>query len=89
MRTEKHGVTEEISPELLESVQAKDGNFQRRIAEHYLFDETKMNFGTYKPAPRERSIFRKNIGRALLKAIFMIVEHFWEGRNRVPKPATL
>jgi len=45
----------------------KDGNFRSRIAEHFLFDESKMNFNSLKPAPHERSIFRKNIGRALLK----------------------
>jgi hypothetical protein len=31
-----------------------------------LLDESRMNFDASKPAPRERSIFRKNIGRALL-----------------------
>ena len=45
---------------------SKDGNFRNRIAEHYLLNESKMNFDINKPAPHERSIFRKNIGRALL-----------------------
>lgn len=45
---------------------SKDGNLQKRLAEHFLLDENKMNFDATKPAPRERSIFRKNIGRALL-----------------------
>jgi hypothetical protein len=44
----------------------KDGNFRSRIKEHFLLDESKMNFDVTKPAPHERSIFRKNIGRALL-----------------------
>lgn len=44
----------------------KDGNFRSRIKEHYLLDESKMKFDSTKPAPHERSIFRKNIGRALL-----------------------
>jgi len=44
----------------------RDGNFKNRIAEHYLLDETKMNFDKDKPKPSDRSIFRKNIGRALL-----------------------
>jgi hypothetical protein len=44
----------------------RDGNFRNRIAEHYLFDESKMNFGKDNPKPSDRSIFRKNIGRALL-----------------------
>ena len=46
----------------------KDGNFKSRIAEHYLLDESKMNFDRNRPAPHERSIFRKNIGRALLNS---------------------
>jgi hypothetical protein len=46
----------------------KDGNFRSRIAEHYLLDESKMNFDRNRPAPHERSIFRKNIGRALLNS---------------------
>jgi hypothetical protein len=44
----------------------RQGNFRSRIKEHFLFDESKMNFDSSRPAPRERSIFRKNIGRALL-----------------------
>jgi len=44
----------------------RDGNFRSRIREHYLLDESKMNFDINKPKPSDRSIFRKNIGRALL-----------------------
>ena len=44
----------------------KNGNFRSRIKEHFLLDESKMNFDVTKPAPHERSIFRKNIGRVLL-----------------------
>lgn len=43
-----------------------DGNFESRIKEHYLFDESKMNFDKNKPKPSDRSIFRKHIGRVLL-----------------------
>jgi len=46
----------------------KDGNFRSRIKEHFLFDELKMNFDRAKPKPSDRSIFRKNIGRALLNS---------------------
>ncbi len=45
----------------------RDGNFRSRISEHYVLDESKMDFDSRKPAPKDRSIFRKNIGRALLK----------------------
>ncbi len=44
----------------------KDGNFRSRIREHFLLDETRMNFDATRPAPHDRSIFRKNLGRALL-----------------------
>ena len=44
----------------------KEGNFRSRIKEHYLLDESKMDFDRNKPKPSDRSIFRKNIGRALL-----------------------
>jgi len=44
----------------------KDNNFRSRINDHYLFNEKKMNFNEMKPAPKDRSIFRKNLGRALL-----------------------
>jgi len=45
----------------------KKDNFRNRVAEHFLFDEVKkMNFNKDKPKPSDRSIFRKNIGRALL-----------------------
>jgi len=44
----------------------RTGNFRNRISEHYLFNESKMNFGKDNPKPSDRSIFRKNIGRALL-----------------------
>ena len=44
----------------------KQGNFRSRIKDHYLFDESKMNFEKDKLKPSDRSIFRKNIGRALL-----------------------
>lgn len=53
-------------PRIVRVGTSKDGNFRSRISEHYLLDESKMNFAHSKPAPHERSIFRKNIGRALL-----------------------
>lgn len=43
----------------------KDNNFRSRISEHYLLDGMKR-FESNSPAPKDRSIFRKNIGRALL-----------------------
>lgn len=37
-----------------------------RISEHFLLNESKMNFTQTNPKPSDRSIFRKNIGMALL-----------------------
>jgi len=44
----------------------RSDNFRNRIAERFLLKENKMNFDKDKPKPSDRSIFRKNIGRALL-----------------------
>jgi len=55
-----------LKPRIVRIGTHKDGNFRSRIKEHYLLDESKMNFDSNKAAPRERSIFRKHIGRALL-----------------------
>lgn len=44
----------------------REGNFRKRIAEHFLLNEAKMNFDATSSPPHDRSIFRKNIGRALL-----------------------
>jgi len=44
----------------------RDRNFRNRIAEHFLLDKGKMNFDLRRSKPSDRSIFRKNIGRALL-----------------------
>ncbi len=44
----------------------KENNFRSRISEHFLLNESKMKFSQTNPKPSDRSIFRKNIGRALL-----------------------
>jgi hypothetical protein len=45
----------------------REGNFRSRIGEHFLLDDArKMQLDATKPAPHDRSIFRKNLGRALL-----------------------
>ena len=56
----------------------RDGNFKNRIAEHYLLGKTKMNFDKDKPKPSDRSIFRKNIGRALLNKCGDSYLEIWE-----------
>lgn len=44
----------------------KGNNFRSRMNDHFLFNERKKNFNSMRPAPKDRSIFRKNIGRAIL-----------------------
>lgn len=44
----------------------RENNFRPRISEHFLLNESKMMFDSETPKPSDRSIFRKNIGRALL-----------------------
>ena len=56
-----------IRPRIVRVGTHRDGNFRKRIAEHFLLDVSKMEFDATKPAPKDRSIFRKNIGRALLR----------------------
>ncbi len=46
---------------------SNDGNFRKRIKEHFLIDRSKKDFERNKSKPSDRSIFRKNIGRVLLK----------------------
>lgn len=41
----------------------RGGNFRSRISEHYLLDR-ELDIITDRPAPKDRSIFRKNLGRA-------------------------
>lgn len=45
----------------------RDGNFRSRIGEHYLLNESKMNFSVDSSGPRDRSIFRRNLGRAIIQ----------------------
>ena len=42
------------------------GNLRSRISETYLLDERRLGFGPDNAKPADRSIFRKNLGRALL-----------------------
>jgi hypothetical protein len=53
-------------PRILRIGTHKENNFRSRISEHFLLNESKMKFTKTNPKPSDRSIFRKNIGRALL-----------------------
>jgi hypothetical protein len=55
-----------LKPRIVRMGTHKENNFQSRISEHFLLNESKMNFTIANPKPSDRSIFRKNIGKALL-----------------------
>lgn len=55
-----------LKPRIVRIGTHKQGNFRSRISEHFLLNESKMNFSITDPKPSDRSIFRENIGRALL-----------------------
>lgn len=67
-----------LKPRIVRVGTHKDGNFRSRIAEHYLFADGKMKFDKTMPAPKDRSIFRKNIGRALLNKSGDQYADLWE-----------
>lgn len=56
----------------------REGNFRSRMADHYIVNERKMVFNKDQVPPKDRSIFRKNIGRALLHRDGDPYEARWE-----------
>jgi hypothetical protein len=55
-----------LKPRIVRIGTHKENNFRTRISEHFLLNESRMKFTLINPKPSDRSIFRKNIGRALL-----------------------
>jgi hypothetical protein len=55
----------------------KGNNFRSRISEHYLLNGME-DFDKNSPAPKDRSIFRKNLGRALLNKMKPSYLPIWE-----------
>jgi len=57
----------------------KNGNFKSRIKDHFVFNKNKIeNLDKNKPKPSDRSIFRKNIGRALIRKENLDYIEMWE-----------
>lgn len=54
------------------------GNLRSRISETYLLDERGLSLGSLNAKPADRSIFRKNLGRALLNRDRDEYLHVWE-----------
>ena len=65
-------------PQIVRVGTHRDGNFRSRIAEHFLLNERRMEFTKDNPAPHDRSIFRKHIGRALLNKATDPYLSLWE-----------
>ena len=55
-----------ITPRIVRIGTHKENNFRPRISEHFLLKQSLMQFTQGNSKPSDRSIFRKNIGRALL-----------------------
>lgn len=57
-----------LKPRIVRIGTHRKRNFRIRINDHYLIKnyEERMNFNKNRPKPSDRSIFRKNIGRAIL-----------------------
>lgn len=56
----------------------RGGTFRGRMNEHYLVNDSKMDFDIHSARPHDRSIFRKNIGRALLNRDGDNYLHVWD-----------
>jgi hypothetical protein len=53
-------------PRIVQVGTQRDGNFRKRLAEHYLPDDSRLELNSNSIAPKDRSILRKMIGRAIL-----------------------
>jgi len=58
-----HGGTQ---PRIVQVGTQRNGNFRKRLAEHYLPDDSRLQLTPTSLAPKDRSILRKMIGRAIL-----------------------
>lgn len=67
-----------LRPRIVRIGTHKNNNFRSRISEHFLTNESKLNFNQHQPKPSNRSIFRKNIGRAILNRNKSNYLNIWE-----------
>ena len=66
IKRELYGHGSKDRPRIVHVGTHREGNFRSRIKDHFLFNESKMNFDKTQSPPHDRSIFRKNLGRAIL-----------------------
>jgi hypothetical protein len=71
--------TTKSKPRIVRISTCRQDNFRRRISEDFLLNEAKMmTFTIANAKPSDRSIFRKNIGRALLNKENDYYQKIWE-----------
>jgi len=63
---EVYGHGSKNKPRIVRVGTHREGNFKSRMNDHFLFNDCKMNFDKTQSSPHDRSIFRKNLGRAIL-----------------------
>lgn len=56
----------EMKPRIVRVGTHRKSNFRSRMRDHYIPDSRSTNLDARKPPPHDRSIFRKNLGRAIL-----------------------
>ncbi len=65
-KDEVYGHGSKNKPRIIRVGTHREGNFKSRMKDHFLFNESKMNFDKNQSPPHDRSIFRTNLGRAIL-----------------------
>ncbi len=75
---ELYGHCSENRPRIVRIGTHREGNFKSRIKDHFLFNESKMNFDKTRSPPHDRSIFRKNLGRAILNNEKNVYLKIWD-----------
>lgn len=63
---ESYGHSSNDKPRIVRVGTHREGNFKSRMKDHFVFNESKMNFDSHQSPPHDRSIFRTNLGRAIL-----------------------
>lgn len=63
---ESYGHNSKDKPRIVRVGTHREGNFKSRMKDHYLFNNSKMDFNKTQSPPHNRSIFRTNLGRAIL-----------------------
>lgn len=63
---ELNGHNSKNKPRIIRVGTHREGNFKSRMKDHFIFNDSKMDFNQNQSPPHDRSIFRTNLGRAIL-----------------------